>query len=1044
MAIDAGSAVGYLDLDITGFLKNFKTAQSEANNTVRNMATNIGDRMQGVGKQLSSVGTTMLKTVTTPVVGIGTAVVKTSADFESAMSKVSAVSGATGSDLDALKEKARQMGSDTKYSATESAEAMNYMAMAGWKTKDMIDGIDGIMNLAAADGLDLATTSDIVTDALTAFGLSASDSSHFADVLAKASSSANTNVSMLGESFKYVAPTAGSLGYSIEDTAVALGLMANAGIKASRGGTSLNSILTNLSKPTDDMKSAMDYLGISIQNSDGSMKSLGEVMQNLRSAFGQCKMPMDEFQKQLQEIDTKYQNGEMTEKQYNKSLEDLTEKAYGAEGALKAKYAATLAGKEGMAGLLSIVNASTKDYEKLTKSIYNADGAAKQMADTMNDNLSGQITMMKSKLQELALQFGDVVLPYVKKFVENLDNLIQKMQELTPEQKEQISKWALVVAAIAPVLFVIGKLTSGIGNIVSVLGNVPSALSKAKTGLGLFKTKLINIKEAVDLTKAGFPSMAKEASKFGAAIGGISAPMVAVGVVIAVLIGAFATLWKTNEDFRNKMYLIWGQIQETITGFCDGIVERINSLGFDFESITEIFNSIVSILKTIWQGFCDLLAPVFIGAFQLVADALKAVLDVLIGIFDVFIGIFSGNWEQAWTGIKEIFSSIWELIKDTLSNVLETLKGILDAVCGWFKTTWENTWNNIKEFFSNTWNNIKEFFSTMAEKIQNGFKTFVDNVIKFFKNLPYNIGFIIGLILANVAKFVINMVEKAKELGKNFVDSIVNFFKTLPSKVKEFFNRTTNNAKEFGTNMKDKAVTTGKNFVNSMISFVKNLPSNMKNIFLKTVDALISFSNTMREKAVDCARNTFDSIVNGLISLPDRMLEIGSNIVQGIWNGICNMGDWLYNQVASFASGIVDGMMAALGIHSPSTVMRDKIGKWMPMGIGEGFVEQLPYTIKNMKNSLAKNLDKFKGNLDTLKIKAIEIIGGDDIDIDDFGGIGNSGFDYQTMALYLLEVLKKAPINIPVTVEMEDGDIIMDKERVGRKVAPVVSRVLAQ
>lgn len=1038
MAIDAGSAVGYLDLDITGFLRNLRTAQSEANNTVRNMVTNIGDRMQGVGKQLSSVGTTMMKTVTTPVVGIGTAVVKTSADFESAMSKVSAVSGATGSDLDALKEKARQMGSDTKYSATESAEAMNFMAMAGWKTKDMIDGIDGVMNLAAADGLDLATTSDIITDALTAFGLSASDSSHFADVLAKASSSANTNVAMLGESFKYVAPTAGAFGYSVEDTAVALGLMANAGIKASRGGTSLNSILTNLSKPTKEMKSVMDYLGISIQNSDGSMKSLGEVMQNLRSAFGQCKMPMDEFQKQLKEIETKYQSGEMTEKQYNESLEDLTEKAYGAEGALKAKYAATLAGKEGMAGLLSIVNASNKDYEKLTKSIYNADGAAKQMADTMNDNLSGQITMMMSKLQELALQFGDVVLPYVKKFVDKLDDLITKMQELTPEQKEQIAKWALVVAAIAPVLLVVGKLTSSIGTVVSVLGNVPNALSKAKTGLVSFKTGILNIKEAVDLSKAGFPAMAQEASKLGAAIGGISAPMVAVGVAIAVLIGAFATLWKTNEDFRNKMTEIWNQIKDTISNFCDGIVERINALGFNFSSITEVLGSI-------WKGFCDLLAPVFEGAFQLVADVLKAVLDVLTGIFDVFIGIFTGNWEQAWTGVKEIFSSIWELIKDMFSNVLETLKGILNAVCGWFKTTWENTWNNIKEFFSNTWNNIKDFFSSMSKKILKAFSKFVENVINFFKKLPYNIGYIIGLILASVAKFVINMVLKAKELGKKFVDAIVNFFKTLPSKSKELFNKTTNSAKEFGSNMKNKAVTTGKNFVNSMISFVKNLPSNMKNIFSKTVSAMVNFSNTMRSKAVDCARNIFNSIVNGLASLPDRMLNIGSNIVQGLWNGICNMGDWLYNQVASFASGIVDGMMAALGIHSPSTVMRDKIGKWLPMGIGEGFEKQLPSTVKNMKNSLERNLDKFKGNLDTLKIKAIEIIGGDDIDIDDFGGIGNNSvFDYKTLAMYLLEVLRKAPINIPVTVEMEDGDVIMDKERVGRKVAPVVSRVLAQ
>ena len=247
MPVDVGSAVGYLDLDISGFLSGLKSAQSEADKTVKNIATQAGSKLQGIGNSMSSAGKQMTKAVTTPIAGLGTAIVKTSADFESQMSKVSAISGATGGDLDALKAKAREMGSKTKFSATEAGEAFEYMAMAGWKTEDMLDGVEGIMNLAAASGEDLGTTSDIVTDALTAFGMSADESGRFADILAAASSNANTNVSMLGESFKYVAPTAGALGYSAEDTATALGLMANAGIKASRGGTSLNSILTNLS-----------------------------------------------------------------------------------------------------------------------------------------------------------------------------------------------------------------------------------------------------------------------------------------------------------------------------------------------------------------------------------------------------------------------------------------------------------------------------------------------------------------------------------------------------------------------------------------------------------------------------------------------------------------------------------------------------------------------------------------------------------------------------------------------------------------------------
>lgn len=906
MAIDAGSAVGYLDLDITGFLKNLKTAQSEANDTVNNMATDIGNKMQGIGKQLSSVGTTMTAAITTPIVGAGVAAVKQFANLEQSVGGVETL----------FKDSAKTVidNSETAYKRA-GVDANNYMEQVTSFSATLLQGLGGDTKKAA----------------------------EYAD---KAIVDMSDNANKMGTD---------------------IGMIQNA------------------------------YQGFAKDNYT--------MLDNLKLGYGG------------------------TQEEMARLVND--------SGVLKGKFKATADNVKDIPFDV-IIEAIHKIQENL--------GITGTTAKEAEGTVTGSFEMMRSSVFNFLQQLGNpnadmdkfskAMIDSIGIFVDNVKRVLSTIWDNLPISPLQ-KKLLVAVTAFAPILLVVGKLASGVGTVLSVLGKMPSAIDKAKTGFGAFKTGVLNIKEAVDLSKAGFPAMAKEASKFGAAIGGISAPMVAIGIAIGLLIGAFATLWKTNEDFRFKMELIWFKIHLAISDFCNGIVERINALGFDFENITDV-------LKTIWQGFCDLLAPVFVYAFNLVADTLKAVLDVLTGIFDVFIGIFTGNWEQAWTGVKEIFSAVWEWIKDIFFNVLETLKGILDAVCGWFKTTWESTWNNIKEFFSNTWNNIKEFFATTAENIKNGFKSFIDNVIKFFKKLPYNIGFIIGLILASVAKFVIDMVEKAKELGKKFVDAIVNFFKTLPSKVKEFFYRTTNNAKEFGTNMKDKAVTTGKNFVNSMISFVKNLPSNMKNIFLKTVDALISFSNTMREKAVDCARNTFNSIVNGLISLPDRMLEIGSNIVQGIWNGICNMGDWLYNQVASFASGIVDGMMAALGIHSPSTVARDKIGKFLPMGIGEGFKEQLPDTIKNMKNNLDKNLDKFKGNLDTLKIKAIEIIGGDDIDIDDFGGIGNSGFDYQTMALYLLEVLKKAPINIPVTVEMEDGDIIMDKERVGRKVAPVVSRVLAQ
>lgn len=298
--------------------------------------------------------------------------VDTYKDFESMMSSVKAISNASESDFAALTEKAKQMGADTKFSAYESAEAFNYMAMAGWKTKDMMGGIEGIMSLAAASGEDLGSTSDIVTDALTAFGMKASESTHFADVLAQASANANTNVSMLGESFKYVAPVAGTMGYSIEDTSLALGLMANAGIKGSMSGTALKTSIANLASPTANMAAAMDKYGISLTDNEGNMKSLKGVMDNLRTSLG--------------------------------GLSETEQTA----------AASTIFGKEAMSGMLAIINAAEEDYNKLTEAVYNADGASQKMADTMMDNLAGSFELLSGATDEVKMTLGERLSPYLR------------------------------------------------------------------------------------------------------------------------------------------------------------------------------------------------------------------------------------------------------------------------------------------------------------------------------------------------------------------------------------------------------------------------------------------------------------------------------------------------------------------------------------------------------------------------------------------------------------------------------------------------------
>nr|DAG49675.1 MAG TPA: minor tail protein [Caudoviricetes sp.] len=345
----------------------------------------FGGALETLGGKMTSAGTkiTALETAAGgAAVALGTQAVKAGASFEAEMSKVSAISGSTGNDLKALTDKAKEMGKKTKFSATESAEAFEYMAMAGWKTDDMLNGIEGIMNLAAASGEDLATTSDIVTDALTAFGLSASDSAEFSDVLAAASSNANTNVSMMGDTFKYVAPVAGALGYSVQDTAIAVGLMANSGIKASQAGTSLRAILSRLAKPTDQVQTAMNELGISLTDSNGNMKSMRQVMEDMRNGFSGL---------------TKDQ---------------------------QANYAATIGGQEAMSGLLAIVNASEEDFNKLTTAIDGSEGTCKNMANTMQKNLSGQFTILKSQIEGINIQIFEKMEPALLQVVQAVNGMI--------------------------------------------------------------------------------------------------------------------------------------------------------------------------------------------------------------------------------------------------------------------------------------------------------------------------------------------------------------------------------------------------------------------------------------------------------------------------------------------------------------------------------------------------------------------------------------------------------------------------------------------
>ena len=870
---------------------------------------------QAANKQAISQTKAQLGGLIGTVTAVGAAIyagpVKKAAEFQSQMSTVKAISNASAGDMEKLQKKAEEMGRSTAFTATEAGEAMEYMAMAGWKTEDMLGGIEGIMNLASASGEELGAVSDIVTDALTAFGLSASDAGHFSDVLAQASSNANTDVSKMGATFQKVAPVAGALGYSVEDMSLGIGLMANASIKAEVAGTSLKTALANMAKPTKQQAEYMDKYGISLTKSDGTMKSFGEVVENLRGSLG-----------------------------------GLSEQE-------KIAAATAIFGKESMSGMLAIINASEADYNKLTEAVYNCDGAAKQMAETKLDNFEGQVIKMKSAWDALQVSLGQMLLPTLQNLAGKATDVLTVVGKFVTEHPEAVKAIAKIVAGLVGLKA--GGLIAKLG-FLQVKGGILS-IQKAFTMI-----KGLGITKYLSSMGGGFGGILTKILPLVGVIAAVGGAIYYVSTHLEQVRGFI------QKNFGNEGLAVFNKLWSVITQVGTAIKDAFFTSGTGvLDTLKSIIPTVINTLKTGLLPILPMLANMVIQILPLIGQLVTAILPVLGELIGAVITVLATLIAEILPVVVQLISALLPLVLQVVQSVLPVLIQLINAVVPLLIQIVQAVLpviiqliQTIVPLLTQIVQAVLPVLIQLVNAIVPILTQIIQSVLPVLIQLVNAILPILTQIIQAVLPVIIQLIQTILPLVMQIVDAILPIFINLLNTLLPIFMEIIQSILPVIIQLIQTVLPIVQQIIDTVLPIFISLLNTLVPIFQNIIQAILPVLTTLLQAlipVIELVANIFSSVLGSALQSIAAIVQNVMSIFQGLIDFITGVftGNWsqAWNGIKSIFSGAVGGLGEIIKaplravVSAVNTVIgglnKLKVPDWVPGIGGKGInIPQIP------------------------------------------------------------------------------------------------------